>query len=91
MSGYVLRTNGSREALKAKPNLAELQRLVGGWIERVKVQVDGELADMIVNEEGRLRNLPLNREASILYWTGRLTADPIVGDAVVLLGPWLLK
>lgn len=44
-----------------------------------------------MNDEGRLSGLPLNREASRLYWAGRAAADPIVGDAVLLLGPWKLK
>lgn len=89
--GFILRTDGTCHELLKEPTLAELQKMVGGWIERVRVAADGELGDLIVNEEGRLYDLPLNREASRLYWTGRATTDPIVGDAVLLLGPWKLK
>lgn len=89
--GWWLKTDGSRVALDHEPSLAELQAMVGGWIERVRVAVDGELADLIVNEEGHLHDLPLNKTASQVYWFGRMTTDPIVGDAVLLLGPWKLK
>lgn len=92
MSGVILKASGERIALERAPTLAELQAAVGGWIERVKVKVGrDELADLIVNEEGRLRNLPVNHEASQLFWVGRLTTDPIVGDAVLLRGAWQLK
>lgn len=89
--GWWLKTDGSRTALEREPNLEEMQAMVGGWIERVRVAADGELADLIVNEEGRLHGLPVNAAASRFFWVGRATTDPIVGNAVLLLGPWKLK
>lgn len=62
-------------------SLEELQSFVGGSIEVVPL-TDGEY--MVVNEEGKLRNLPYNSTATKVYndaldWEG----DWIVGDALV--------
>lgn len=62
-------------------SLGELQRIVGGYIQIVHLN-DGRL--LIVNEEGKLRNLKPNWRATMLCrkaiakWT-----DMIVGDALV--------
>lgn len=60
-----------------KPTLKEMQEFVGGYIELVHLR-DGR--QMIVNEEGRIHNLPLNPEASALY------GGHIAGPAWVLKG-----
>ncbi len=59
--------------------LQELQKLVGGYIEMVRT-VDGK--QMIINEEGKLNDLPVNDKATVLYV--HCLADVIVGDAVIL-------
>jgi len=56
--------------------LAELQGLVGGYVERVRLT---PTLDMLVNEEGRLLRLPANALAT------RMVGAAILGD-VVLLG-----
>ena len=58
------------------PTLAEAQTAVGGYVEVVRI--DGR--ELLVNEEGLLRNLPVNREASAL------AGQHIVGDVVILEG-----
>lgn len=64
--------------------LAELQTMVGGYIEAVRL--DGDQI-MWVNEEGKLKGLPLNPEATRMaaLWdlSALLICDPIVGDVVV--------
>jgi len=58
--------------------LKELQDLVDGFIEIVPAK-DGRL--IIINEEGKLKDLPLNQKASLLYkFVGK---DVIVGDVLV--------
>jgi hypothetical protein len=56
--------------------LADLNRLVGGYIEAVRAP----RSDVVIyaNEEGLLMSLPVNLRASL--WTGL----PLVGDVVVL-------
>jgi hypothetical protein len=67
--------------------LEELQKIVGGNIEIVSLN-DGNF--MVLNEEGKLKNLPLNRKASDLFNTGgRLWYDPIVGDVLACGAGWL--
>ena len=70
----IIRVNGSIELLTSL-SFEDLQKAVGGYIERVKMP-DGRV--MYVNEDARLKDLPLNVEAS--QWLGA----PILGDVVVM-------
>ena len=67
-------------------SLADFQRVVGGWIEHVGL--NEELA-LLVDEEGRVKHLPINRRATLLrrlYHPGSRNTLAIVGPAV-LIGP----
>jgi hypothetical protein len=59
--------------------LEELQGFVGGYIELVST-IDGRF--MVINEEGKLKELELNIPATRLYIHGR--RDVILGDALVV-------
>lgn len=54
--------------------LHELQKLVGGYIEMLPIP-GGKV--MVVNEEGKLKGLPENTEASFI------TGQQIVGDVLI--------
>jgi hypothetical protein len=72
----LLKTDGSRElniTLKSL-NLKEIQEMVGGYMEIVRLP---EGMNLIVNEEGRMLDLPMNRQASEHY------GQAIVGDAIL--------
>jgi Domain of unknown function (DUF3846) len=58
----VLRADGSKEVLRrtAPLELKELQRLVGGYVEAVRLTPTSNIMCMVVNEEGRLDDLPPN-------------------------------
>ena len=58
--------------------LDELQTFVGGIIEIVKTK-DGRT--MVINEEGKINELPINQKATDIYLHGNF--DFIVGDVVV--------
>jgi len=58
--------------------LVELQDLVDGFIEIVPAK-DGRL--IVINEEGKLKKLPMNTKASLLL--ERPNSDFIVGDVLV--------
>jgi hypothetical protein len=65
--------------------LTELQGFVGGYIEVVR----GPWADryLVLNEDGKRLDLPVNFGATILYHeAGGLRDDLVLGD--VLLGSW---
>jgi hypothetical protein len=69
-------------------DLSGMQAAVGGFIEVVDL---GPLtASLIVNEEGKLMKLPINRRATLLFWLlfpsirGR---DVIAGDAIIVGHP----
>jgi len=61
------------------PTLDRAQELVGGLVEMVRSPTDPDI-QILVNEEGLLKGLPFNNEASKLCDTG------IMGDAVILKG-----
>lgn len=73
----VLRVDGSLEDLPKKPTLEQLQKAVGGYIEKVRLPHQGQRY-MYVNEEGLIHRLPLNPSAS------NLAQRPLVGDVVVM-------
>lgn len=73
----IVRADGTVEELDRRPTLKEAQQVVGGWIELVKTK-DGRV--LVVNEEGKMLNLPRNGFASSLYHGN------IVGDVLVLEG-----
>lgn len=61
------------------PELEDMQEAVDGWLEGVPVKSLGR-GVLFANEEGLLRGLPFNEQASSL--AGR----PLVGNVVVLTG-----
>ena len=67
------------------PTLEEMQKFVGGYIEVVYASNGDQI---VLDEEGRLKEKPINKEASE-YWLGDRVDDEfanIVGDALILKG-----
>ena len=75
MAEYI-KTDGSVEVITVR-NFKHAQELVGGFVE-VVASYKHEGCTLLVNEEGLLRNLPLNATASVL------TGEHIVGNALRL-------
>ena len=65
------------------PHYDVIKEAVGGWYEHVHPMGLERPYSMMVNEEGLLLGLPLNRLGSELYGTPR-HGQPIVGDIVFL-------
>ena len=78
----LIKSNG--EEINIFPNnktdfqLDELQKYVGGFIEVVKTK-DGKT--MVINEEGKINDLPINQKASQLYQYNEF--DFIAGDVLI--------
>jgi hypothetical protein len=73
----VFKVDGSEQDLGQEPSLEQLQAAVGGYIETVRIPVSDRV--MVVNEEGRLRNLHLNLNPK----ASLMVRKTIVGDVVV--------
>lgn len=66
-----------------RPSLEDLRKLIephldGGHLEHLLVLYDGGERDMFVDEEGALKRLPYNPEATLIYrasWLRRHPAD----------------
>lgn len=82
----VVKTDGTAQLVPCDANktlsLDKLQELVGGNVEVVRASRIAPLV-MIVNEEGKLLNLPLNKNATA--WQSAIQGfQQIVGDVVVM-------
>ena len=74
--------------------LDELQKMVGGLIQLVNVQTDDGETHIIMDEEGKNKNKPINFEATDIWFPGESVLkvpDYIVGDAGVLTDKALLE
>ena len=72
---------------KDEPDLKAAQEFVGGMVEGITFP-NGDY--LIINEEGKLMNLPLNPEATAL-WRSTFTADKYVfGHDDFVVGPAIL-
>lgn len=80
----IYKTNG--EVLDIEPKngtdfqLEELQAIVGGLIQIIEIN-DTEI--MVINEEGKLENIPLNEQATAIYQKQVYEGDFIVGDVLI--------
>ena len=75
---------------KDEPTLEQAQEFVGGYVEGITFP-NGDY--LIINEEGKLKNLPLNSEATMM-WRATFTKDKyafgyddfVVGPAILIKG-----
>ena len=85
MRAYIIKTTGEKIVVKPKNgtdfSLEELKKAIGGgYIETVRI--GDEL--LVIDEDGRRKDLPLNECASSLFRTYHPRVnDYIVGDALV--------
>lgn len=81
----IIKTNG--EEIEISPangedfKLEELKEIVGGWVEIVWLPNNEDI--LVINEEGKLMNLPLNNKATEIYFNAFQYDDVIVGDALL--------
>lgn len=59
--------------------LKELQQMIGGYIEIVPA---GDYDIMVLDEEGKLKGLPFNNNATLIFMNAGY-CDAIVGDVLV--------
>ena len=84
MKGLVITTKFEMRVQEfSEPAHRSIGEAVGGWIEVVHPVRLGRPYCMVVNEEGLLRNLPMNILGSYLYGTDT-HGSPIAGDIVLL-------
>ena len=82
---YILPVEDDKETITVNPKngidfqLAELREIVGGHIEVAETKFPGLI--MVLDEEGKLKEKPINKLATLLYKYG--DQDPIVGDVLI--------
>ena len=72
---------------KDEPDLKSAQLFVGGYVECIQFP-NGDL--LLVNEEGKLMNMPLNPEATTLWRATFDNDNYITGRKDVVVGPAIL-
>ena len=98
----VIRASGVSQTwpLEKKLTLSQYQIVVGGYVEVARVRHDGEVCDMVLNEDGLGLGLLHNRVATKLlqdYWEEGYggpkwkliphgTVARVVGDVIILHG-----
>lgn len=82
----VLKNDGGIETIEqdAYPQLDQLSKLVGGYIELQRVIYDGAERDMYINEEGKFDDTFNVNHAATKAW---LTAHPQMKGRDVIVGP----
>lgn len=84
-SATVLYTDGKMSQVAPKDGksfkLAELQLLVGGYIEVIPLL---EKTILVVNEDGKGLGMPLNLVATMMARSRLMPGDQIVGPAVMM-------
>lgn len=66
---------------KKEPTLEEAQKIVRGFVEALTI---GDGDKLVFNEEGKLRDLPMNEEATKLFTDEYGDIDYICGDAILI-------
>ena len=74
---YILKADGTTKEIEGT-SLEAMQEAVGGDIEIIGTK-DGRL--MVINEEGKLKRLPLNKTATSMAHI--YSDDYIVGDVII--------
>jgi len=82
----LIKPDGTTERIEGVVTLSAAQSLVGGYIEFVplKDEYAGKNLQLIVNEEGLLKGLPINGVASDYVHPNTLMIDGIRGNAILL-------
>jgi hypothetical protein len=62
--------------------LEEMQKHVGGYIERVRVRFEGRVRDAYVNEDGMAEELPVNREGTAML-TEQYRGNVLLGNVAI--------
>ena len=73
--------NSKIHIIKRDIELEEMQKLVGGLIEIATLE-NGDT--LVFDEEGKLKEKPINEEATKLYRNNFITDDFIVGDVIIV-------
>lgn len=78
MMAILIRADGTDEEVQPANGksftLEEAQKLVGGYVELLRIPDN----IMLVNEEGKMRRLPQNDRASLIYMRAVVVGDVLV-------------
>lgn len=84
MRALIIKTDGTFLVEKIEAGLCTKRRLVGGDIECITLD-NAFRMQMIINEAGKIYNLPINADATTIFRSYFKTSDDyIAGDAIIL-------
>ena len=70
----------------------ELSGIDHGYIQLLEVELNGKKAQMLIHEEGKIRGLLFNEEASHIFWESQAASESIIPLSVFdfIVGPVLI-
>lgn len=80
---HYINVDGTIHTDTKKPSLEDMQKFVGGYIERTKINYNGKSCILIVNEEGHYKGLPINKKVTIDYMRTWGHYHQIVGNVII--------
>ena len=88
MRVYIIPAQAMHHAHDTEGNLYDLQAMVGGYIETcAPVELKAKGIELLCNEEGLLRQLPVNINMFPFFFVGTLVAVGVSGENFVSLTP----
>lgn len=78
----LIKIDGTIEEINRKMTLEEMQKAVGGYIERVRCTINHRA--LVCDEEGLLKDKPINYAATELVKPGTLMDGGLRGDVLLV-------
>ncbi len=82
MRALIIRTDGRFTFEKIEPGLKSMRAVIGGDIESKLLDNDGKMK-MYIDEAGKIKGLPANKDATAVFSSFFRDEDYIAGDAVI--------
>lgn len=90
----VIHTDGRMERVEKSPDsLAQMQQIVGGYIEFAPMPNCYRSISLVVNEEGRINHLPFNEVATTIYtslWLSKHRPNELRSGDLTIYGTAIL-
>jgi hypothetical protein len=80
ITGTFISPEGKVEEIEKDWKLEDIQEIIGGYIDGLYL---GDDFVMYVDEEGLMKNLPVNPIASLVYLTSSNVEEYLVGNAII--------
>ena len=82
MRALIIRTDGRYFVEKVEPGLRSMRTIIGGDIESMLLDKEGKMK-IYIDEAGKIKGLPVNKDATAIFLSFFRDEDYIAGDVVI--------